>query len=135
VNRVINPQSLVAPVGYAHAVEAAANARTVYLAGQVAFDRDGKFVAVGDIVGQFDQALQNLQAVMHEAGGEMTDIVKLLIFVKDKNRYQQNLKEIGKVYREFFGKYYPAMTLVEVSSLFEDDALLEIEGIAVIANT
>jgi enamine deaminase RidA (YjgF/YER057c/UK114 family) len=70
---------------------------------------------------------------MHAAGGEMTDITKLLIFVKDKNAYKANMKEIGKVYREFFGKYYPAMTLVEVSSLFEDEALLEIEGIAVIS--
>jgi enamine deaminase RidA (YjgF/YER057c/UK114 family) len=134
MNTVINPKSLVEPVGYAHAVEASASSRTIYLAGQVAFDSDGAIVCVGDIVGQFDQALQNLQAVMHEAKGEMTDIVKLLIFVKDKNLYKENLKEIGKVYREFFGKYYPAMTLVEVSSLFEDDALLEIEGIAVIPN-
>jgi enamine deaminase RidA (YjgF/YER057c/UK114 family) len=130
---IINPPSLVEPVGYAHAIEADPRGRTVYLAGQVAFDSTGMIVAHGDIVGQFDQALQNLQAVMHAAGGEMTDITKLLIFVKDKNAYKANMKEIGKVYREFFGKYYPAMTLVEVSSLFEDEALLEIEGIAVIS--
>jgi enamine deaminase RidA (YjgF/YER057c/UK114 family) len=134
LSKSINPPSLVEPVGYAHAVEAASGARTIYLAGQVAFDAVGTIVAPGDIVGQFDQALQNLQTVMHAAGGEMTDIVKLLIFVKDKDQYKESLKEIGKVYREFFGKYYPAMTLVEVSSLFEDEALLEIEGIAVIAN-
>lgn len=133
MSKSINPNSLVEPIGYAHAVEAGSG-RTIYLAGQVAFDAVGTVVAPGDIVGQFDQALQNLQTVMHAAGGEMTDIVKLLIFVKDKDQYKQNLKEIGKVYREFFGKYYPAMTLVEVSSLFEDEALLEIEGIAVIAD-
>jgi enamine deaminase RidA (YjgF/YER057c/UK114 family) len=135
VNDVFNPPSLVEPVGYAHAVEAAAGGRTIYLAGQVAFDAAGSIIAPGDIVSQFDQALQNLQAVMHYAHGEMTDIVKLLIFVKDKNLYKQNLKDIGKVYREYFGKYFPAMTLVEVSSLFEDEALLEIEGVAVIPQT
>ena len=134
MNSVINPPSLVEPVGYAHAVEVSSG-RTIYLAGQVAFDAVGQIVAPGDIVGQFDQALQNLQTVMHSAGGEMTDIVKLLIFVKDKDQYKQNMKELGKVYREFFGRYYPAMSLVEVSSLFEDDALLEIEGVAVIERT
>lgn len=132
MSTIINPPSLVEPVGYAHAVEAAAGGRTIYLAGQVAFDPEGRIVAPGDMVSQFSQALQNLQVVLHHAHGEMTDIVKLLIFVKDKELYKKNLREIGKVYREYFGKYFPAMTLVEVSSLFEDDALLEIEGVAVI---
>jgi len=87
---------------------------------------------VGDIVQQFDTALANLQEVMTAGRGEMTDIVKLLIFVKDKEQYKQHLKEIGAVYRKYFGKYFPAMSLVEVSNLFEDDALIEIEGIAVV---
>ena len=131
MKEIINPESLVVPVGYAHGVKTTGRT-TVYLAGQVSFDRNGTVVHVGDIVGQFRQALQNLQATMNEAGGLMTHIVKLNLFVKDKNLYKKHLKEIGGVYREFFGKYFPAMTLVEVSSLFEDDVLLEIEGIAVI---
>ena len=131
MNKVINPDALVKPIGYSHAVEAM-NGRTVYLAGQVAFDEHGQVVHAGDIVKQFDQALANLQVTIHAARGEMTDIVKLLIFVKDKTSYSEHLKEIGAVYRTYFGKYFPAMTLVEVSSLFEDDALIEIEGIAVI---
>lgn len=130
-NKIINPEELVAPAGYAHAVEVRGG-RTIYLAGQVSFDSNGTVVHAGDIVKQFEQALRNLDITMREAGGKMTDIVKLNLFVKDKNSYRDNLRDIGRIYREFFGKYYPAMTLVEVSSLFEDDVLLEIEGIAVI---
>lgn len=131
MNRIINPPTLVRPVGYSHAVEATSG-RTIYLAGQVAFDNQGVMSHAGDIVGQFGKALSNLQETMRAARGEMTDIVRLLIFVKDKEDYQAHLKEIGGVYRQYFGKYFPAMSLVEVSSLFEEDALIEIEGIAVV---
>jgi enamine deaminase RidA (YjgF/YER057c/UK114 family) len=130
VNRVINPKSLVVPSGYSHGIESAGG-RTIYLAGQVAFDQQGQIVGAGDIVKQFDRALANLQETVRAARAEMTDIVRLLIFVSDKNAYRDNLKEIGKVYRQYFGKHFPAMSLVEVSALFEDDAMIEIEGIAV----
>lgn len=86
----------------------------------------------GDIAKQFDQALANLREVLLAARAEMTDIARLLIFVKDKEQYKAHLKEIGSVYRNYFGKYFPAMSLVEVSNLFEDGALIEIEGIAVV---
>lgn len=131
MNTIINPPELVAPIGYSHAV-ASLGGKTIYLAGQVSFDAAGKIIHKGDLVKQFDQALHNLEAVMSASGGVMTDIVKLNLFVKDKNDYASKLKEIGKIYVQYFGKYFPAMTLVEVSLLFEDDALLEIEGIAVI---
>ena len=133
MNRIINPKSLVVPSGYSHGVESDGK-RTIYLAGQVAFDAQGKIVGADDIVKQFDQALSNLQETLRAANAEMTDIVKLLIFVKDKNYYQKHLKEIGMVYRNYFGKYFPAMSLVEVSNLFEEDALIEIEGIAVVSS-
>jgi len=133
VNKVINPKSLVVPSGYSHGIESTGG-RTIYLAGQVAFDQQGKMVGAGDIVKQFDQALANLQEVVRAARGEMTDIVRLLIFVKDKGIYRDKLKEIGGVYRNYFGKHFPAMSLVEVSALFEDDAMIEIEGIAVAHN-
>jgi enamine deaminase RidA (YjgF/YER057c/UK114 family) len=133
VKRLINPPSLVMPIGYSHGVESQGG-RTVYLAGQVAFDADGHIVGADDLVEQFDRALANLRETLHAAQMEMTDIVKLLIFVKDKQDYQNNLKEIGKVYRTYFGRYFPAMSLVEVSNLFEDGALIEIEGIAVVSD-
>ncbi|MFI5201782.1 MAG: RidA family protein [Candidatus Kapaibacterium sp.] len=133
MNKIINPKSLVVPSGYSHGVEAGGR-RTIYLAGQVAFDAQGTIVGTGDIVRQFDRALSNLQETLRAARAEMTDIVKLLIFVKDKGDYQKHLKEIGAVYRNYFGKYFPAMSLVEVSNLFEDGALIEIEGIAVVSS-
>ena len=131
MNTIINPPDLVPPIGYSHAI-ASSGGKTIYLAGQVSFDVTGRIVHKDDLVKQFGQSLHNLQVVMTEAGGKMTDIVKLNMFVKDKNDYAAKMKEIGKIYSSYFGKYFPAMTLVEVSSLFEDDALLEIEGVAVI---
>lgn len=131
MNEIINPHQLVKPIGYAHAFSTSGG-KTVYLGGQVSFDSKGNVVHVGDIVGQFRQTIANLQVCVEEAGGKLTDIVKLTIFVKDRDLYKEHLKEIGSVYREFFGKYFPAMTLVEVSNLFEDLVLMEIEGIAII---
>ena len=131
MNKIINPKELVTPVGYSHAVETNGG-RTIYLSGQVAFDANGAVVGADDIVKQFDIALNNLQITLRAGRAEMTDIVKLLIFVKDKENYREHLKEIGAIYRNYFGKYFPAMSLVEVSTLFEDDALIEIEGIAVV---
>ena len=133
MNTIITPPELVKPIGYSHAI-AVSGGKTVYLAGQVSFDGTGKIIHKGDLVKQFEQVLHNLEAALIMAGGVMTDIVKLNIFVRDKNDYAAKMKEIGKIYSEYFGKYFPAMTLVEISSLFEDDALLEIEGIAVIDN-
>lgn len=127
---IINPSALVKPWGYSHAVKAGGGA-TVYLAGQTGLDAGGRIVAQ-DIVGQFRQALGNLRAVAEAAGGKITDIVKLTIYVTDKRQYRQHARAIGEVYRSFFGKYYPAMTLVEVRGLWDDEALVEIEGVAMV---
>jgi len=133
MNEIINPPELSPPIGFSHAISASGG-KTVYLAGQVSFDASGKIIHKGDLVKQFEQVLHNLEAALIGAGGVMTDIVKLTIYVRDKKDYASKMREIGKIYQSYFGKYFPAMTLVEVSSLFEDDALLEIEGIAVIYN-
>lgn len=129
---IINPSSLAEPSGYSNGI--LAEGRLLLLAGQTGMDATGRIAAPGDLVAQFAQALANLKAVVTEAGGAMTDIVKLTLYVTDKADYRANLKTIGDVYRSCFGRYYPAMTLVEVKSLFDDDALVEIEGVAVIAN-
>lgn len=129
--QIVNPTSLVKPSGYAHGV-VTQGGRLLFLAGQPALDAEGKIVAPGDIAGQFNQSFKNLKTVLEAAGGTMTDIVKLTIYVTDKSAYLSNLKPIGAVYRSYFGRYYPAMTLVEVKSLFDDAALVEIEGTAVI---
>ena len=128
---IVNPASLAKPSGYSHGVMVEGG-RALFLAGQTGMDATGRIAAPGELVAQFRQALANLQAVAAEAGGEMTDIVKLTIFVTDKAAYQANLKPIGEAYRSFFGRYYPALTLVEVKSLFDDEAMVEIEGMAIL---
>jgi enamine deaminase RidA (YjgF/YER057c/UK114 family) len=129
----INPPSLAKPSGYSHAWEAQGG-KTLYIAGQVAFDKEGKVVGPGDMVAQFRQVCENLKAVVVSRGGTMNDLVKLTIYVLSKAAYKSKLKEIGEVYRSFFARHYPAMTLVEVKGLFDDEqgCVIEIEGIAVI---
>jgi enamine deaminase RidA (YjgF/YER057c/UK114 family) len=127
---ILNPASLVRPSGFAHGV--LSGGRLLFLAGQTGVDAAGRIAAPGDLVSQFRQALANLKAVLDEAGGQMTDVVKLTLFVTNKAAYRAQAKPIGQAYRAVFGRYYPAMTLVEVKSLFDDDALIEIDGIAVL---
>jgi enamine deaminase RidA (YjgF/YER057c/UK114 family) len=127
---ILNPDSLAKPSGYAHGVMASGT--LLFLAGQTGMDVNGRITAPGDLVGQFRQALANIKAVMDEAGGQMSDMVKLTLFVTNKRAYHDQLKPIGAAYRDFFGRYYPAMTLVEVKSLFDDAALIEIDGIAML---
>jgi len=129
--RVLNPPTLAPPSGYANGI-LVEGGRLVFLAGQTGTDATGAIAHPGDLVAQFRRALANLGVVVEEAGGAMTDIVKLTIFVTDKAAYRAQLKPIGEAYRSFFGRYYPAMTLVEVKSLFDDQAWVEIEGMAVI---
>ena len=129
---VLNPATLAKPSGYAHGILAQGD-RLLFLAGQTGVDATGKIVAPApDIVSQFRQALANLKAVVEAAGAQMTDVVKMTIFVTSKIHYQANAKTIGEVYRSFFGKYYPALTLVEVKGLWDAEAMVEIEAIAVL---
>lgn len=128
---VVNPARLAKPAGYSHGVRTEGG-RLLFLAGQLGNDVDGKIVAPNDLATQFAQALSNLEVVVDEAGGKVTDIVKLTIFITDKQAYFANLKPIGNAYRSIMGRHFPAITLVEVKSLFDEQALVEIEGVAVI---
>jgi enamine deaminase RidA (YjgF/YER057c/UK114 family) len=127
----INPPSLPKPVGYTHGWEAQGG-KTVYIAGQVAMDKDGRVVGRGDLVAQFRQVCENLKAVVTARGGQLNDVLKLTIYVLSKTEYKACGREIGGVYREYFGRHYPAMTLVEVKGLYDDHCLIEIEGIALV---
>ena len=129
----VNPSTLARPVGYSHGFEVHGG-RLLFLAGQVARDAEWNVVGRGDLVAQFRKVCENLRAVVTEAGGQMTDIVKLNIYVLDKGDYASKLKPLGEVHRKYFGSYYPAMALFEVKSLFQDDALIELEGMAVIGD-
>lgn len=128
---IINPTSLPAPRGFNHGL-LTTGGRLLFLAGQDASDGDGRIVAAGDILGQCQQVLLNLHAVVHEAGGQMADIVKLNVYVTSREAYLAQLKPLGKLFRDYFGGYYPAMALFEVTGLFQPDALIEMEGFAVL---
>ncbi len=129
--QILNPPTLATPSGYAHGISTTGG-RILFLAGQPGMDASGKIVARGNLVAQFTQALRNLQAVVEAGSGALADIVKLTIYVKDKRDYAIHREELGRVWQSFFGRYYMAVTLVEVSALFDDAALVEIDGIAVI---
>lgn len=128
---IINPSSLPAPRGFNHGL-LTIGGRLLFLAGQDASDGDGKIVAPSDILAQCQQVLHNLHAVVHEAGGQMADIVKLNVFVTSRDAYVAQLKPLGRLFREYFGDYYPAMALFEVKGLFQPEALIEMEGFAVL---
>ena len=130
-SEIINPNTLARPIGFNHGL-LTSGGRILFLAGQTALDAEGRLLAPGDIVAQYRQVLANLQAVVEAAGGAVTDIVKMTIFVKDRDDYKAHLKELGLVHKEFFGSYYPATALLEVSRFFDDGVLVEIEGIAVL---
>ncbi|MBI3001159.1 MAG: RidA family protein [Deltaproteobacteria bacterium] len=129
---VINPPQLVQPRGYNHGIKITGPATLVFLGGQVGWDQEGRLVGEDDIVAQFDKALENILAVVKAAGGEPESIVKLNLYVTDKEAYLAAQKELGLAYRRHMGKHFPTMTLVEVKSLYEPGAKVEIEGLAVL---
>lgn len=127
----INPEALGAPRGYSNGVLTPQSGRLLFIAGQIAWDQAQQIVSA-DLVAQFDQALENVLAVVSEAGGQPDQIARLIIYVTDKNEYKQRMKAIGDRYRARMGKHFPAMVLVEVKSLLEDAAKIEIEGTAIL---
>lgn len=128
---IINPAELAPPRGFNHGI-LVTGGKLLFLAGQDASDAAGRIVAAGDLVAQLDQVLRNLGAVVRAAGGQMTDIVKLNIYVLDRDAYTARLKPLGAVFRRHFGGYYPALALFQVAALFNPEALIELEGIAVL---
>jgi enamine deaminase RidA (YjgF/YER057c/UK114 family) len=126
----VNPEELGRPSGFSHAVSVTAG-RMVFLAGQTGTSRDGKVVG-GGVVAQFEQALGNLLTALAAAGGQPEDLVSLTIYSVDVEDYQAHAKQIGAVWRRLAGVGYPAMAAVGVTRLWDPDALVEIQGIAVI---
>jgi enamine deaminase RidA (YjgF/YER057c/UK114 family) len=130
---IINPPELPTPRGFNHGI-LVNGGRLLFLAGQDASGADGAIVP-GDIVAQCDQVLRNLRTVVEAAGGAMSDITKINIYVTDRQEYKAQMRLLGHLFRSYFGAYYPATALFEVKALFQDDALIEIEGLAVIGET
>jgi len=128
---LLNPAGLEAPVGYAH-VAKIQGGTVVHVAGQAPFDAAGRVVGKGDFVAQFTQVVRNLKMAINAAGGEPHHYAVLTIYITDLQAYLENKKPLGAVYRQVFGKHFPAITLVEVKRLYNADCMLEISGLAVI---
>ena len=127
-SRNVNPEELSPARGFSHATVAG---DTVWIGGQVGSDATGHIVEPGDIVAQYARAMQNVAAALRAAGFAPEDTVKLTYYVTDIQAYRDNRSALGTAYRKFFRADYPASTLVEVSSLVDPDALVEIDAVAV----
>ena len=127
--QILQPPGWAKPKGFSNGI--AASGRLVFIAGQVGFNSQGVFEEK-TFQGQFRQTLQNILAVLAEAGGRPEHIVRLTWYVIDKQEYFGALKEVGAAYRELIGRHYPAMAVVQVSGLVEPEARLEIEATAVV---
>jgi enamine deaminase RidA (YjgF/YER057c/UK114 family) len=127
--RTLQPADWARPRGYANGVEA--RGRTIFVAGQIGWDKDQRFAAK-NFAGQFEQALLNIIAVLREAGAGPEHVVRLTWFVTDKHAYLADAKRVGEIYRRVMGRNFPAMSVVQVVALVEDDALVEIEATAVV---
>ena len=128
---LIDPKGLEAPVGYAH-IAKVTGGRIVYVAGQAPFDDHGQVVGKGDFVAQFAQVMSNLKTAILAVGGEPNHYAVLTIYITDLDAYWNNKKPLGAAYREVFGKFFPAITLVEVKRLYHPDCMIEISGVAVL---
>jgi enamine deaminase RidA (YjgF/YER057c/UK114 family) len=128
-HQLLHPRSWKPAKGYANGV--AAEGRMIFLAGQIGWNAEQKFES-RDFVAQTRQALRNIVAVLQEAGGMPEHVTRLTWFVTDKKEYLSRLADVGEAYRSVMGKHFPAMTMVQVVALIEDDAKVEIEALAVV---
>ena len=129
-HQTINPESLPKPSGFAHGILAG---NAVFLGGQTALDKDMNIVP-GGIVEQFTQAFSNVLTTLREAGGQPEDLVNVTIYLTDVDDYMANGREIGRIWREMAGSQYPAMAGIGVTRLWQKEAMIEIQAIAVIAD-
>ncbi len=125
--KTIQPEGWAKPRGYANGMLAPDG--TLHVGGQIGWEADQVFRA-HDFVGQFEQVLQNILAVVEAAGGRAEHVARLTWFVKDKADYMARQREVGEAYRRVMGRHFPAMSVVMVSDLVEPEALLEIEATA-----
>ena len=127
-SRAIVPEGWPQPRGYANGM--VAEGRVLVTGGLVGWDAQGIFAK--GFIGQLRQTFLNIRAVVEAGGGRVEDIVRLTWYVTDIAAYRASLKEMGPVYREVFGRHFPAMAVVAVTALVEPEALLEIEATAVV---
>ncbi|MEU0683509.1 RidA family protein [Streptomyces albogriseolus] len=126
----VNPSDLSPPAGFSHAV-VATGSHVVFLAGQTALDGDGK--VVGDTLPeQFTRALTNLLTALRAAGGAPADLARVTVYATDVAAYREHARELGRIWRSLAGRDYPAMAVVEVVRLWDEEAVVELDGCAVL---
>ena len=128
--QILQPPGWARPKGFSNGI-AVRGGTTVYIAGQIGWNAEERFEEK-TFGGQFRQALQNIVAVLAQAGGKPEHLVRLTWYVIDKQEYLGALREVGAAYRELIGRHYPVMAVVQVGGLIEPEARLEIEATAVI---
>jgi enamine deaminase RidA (YjgF/YER057c/UK114 family) len=126
---VLQPQGWPRPRGYSNGISA--QGRQIYISGQIGWDAAGSF-ASRQLAGQVKQALENIVAVLAEAGGKPEHIVRLTWYVTSRDEYHTEIREIGAAYRAVMGKHFPVMSVVQVVALMEAEAKVEIEATAVL---
>ena len=127
--QILQPPGWARPKGYSNGI--AASGKLVFVAGQVGWLPDGSF-ATSDFVGQAEQALKNIVAILAEANAKPEHIVRMTWYVTDKHEYLNAGAALGAVYRQIIGKHYPVMTAVQVAGLVEEGGKVEIEVTAVV---
>ena len=127
MREIINPKNVHWPIGYSHICKVG---ETVHVSGQLALDQEGNIVGKGDMTLQTEKTYENLKKCLESVGATINDIVMLRVFVTDLEEFQKT----GEVRKKYFGKYRPATTGLEISRLYFDDALIEVEATAVIGS-
>ncbi|MET8828527.1 RidA family protein [Streptomyces sp. NPDC004610] len=127
----INPDGLAPAAGFSHAV-VATGSRLVFLAGQTALDGDGRVVGGASLTTQFERALSNLLAALAAAGGAPSDLARVTVYATDVAAYRERAPELGRIWRRLAGRDYPAMAVVQVVRLWDEEALVELDGFAVL---
>ncbi|MCC5991614.1 MAG: RidA family protein [Rhodobacteraceae bacterium] len=125
--KTIHPEGWAPALGYANGMLVSDG--TLHVGGQIGWDDQKRFVAK-DFIGQMEQALRNVVAVVEAAGGRASDIARMTWFVKDKAEYLASQREVGQAYRRVMGRHFPAMSMLVVADLIEDEAQIEIEATA-----
>lgn len=129
-HHTILPKDWALPVGYSNGI-LAAHGRTLFMAGQVGWDANQVFHSA-DLVPQFEQALKNVLAIVKASGGKPEDILRMTCFCTDKSAYLKARRDLGGIWKQLFGRHFPAMSMIFVTDLLDSPAKIEIEATAVI---
>lgn len=128
-HKILQPEGWVTAKGYANGI--VASGQMIFTGGLIGWNAQQKFECL-DFIGQFEQTLKNIISVLETAGAGPEHLVRLTWYITDRQAYNNNLKEIGKIYRNIIGRHFPAMAVVQVVALMEEEAKIEIEATAVL---